>query len=143
MSIAYRGGVRLRKLEVSTLPQLENAFTTLKKERVDALLVNPNLVIFQNRDRLVAPASAIRVPVITEIQEFAEAGGVITFGPDVPSSSRRGAYFVDRILKGGKPAELPIEQPTRFNLVVNVKAAKAWGLTVPESMISRATAVIK
>jgi len=143
VSSARRIGVRMRTFEVGTLAELENTFTKLRKERVDALLVNPNLVIFQNRDTLVTLASAIRIPVITEIQEFAEAGGVITFGPDVPSSSRRGAYFVDRILKGAKSAELPIEQPTKFNLVVNVRAAKALGLTVPESMLNRATAVIK
>ena len=119
------------------------AFATLKNAQLDALLVSVNPLTFHARDKIVGFATGIRLPLIAELPDFAEAGAVLTYGADILETYRRGAYLVDRILKGEKAGDLPIEQPTRFHLVVNLNAAKALGLTIPQSIAVAATRVIR
>jgi putative ABC transport system substrate-binding protein len=140
---ARAAGVKVQTLELRTAADLEPSLAKLKDARLDALLVSANPLTWTVIDRIVQAAAANRIPVITEPQEFAKSGAIITYGPDIFQAYRRGAFFVDRILKGAVPADLPIEQPTRFDLVVNLKAAKSLGLTVPPGVLSRATKVIR
>jgi putative ABC transport system substrate-binding protein len=99
--------------------------------------------MFANEKRIVGFALKSRLPSIYAIRESVDAGGLMSYGADAADSYRRVAYFVDRILKGAKPAELPVEQPTKFELVINLKTAKQIGLTIPQSMLYRADKVIK
>ena len=96
-----------------------------------------------NRQRIMAFAAQQRLPVVPVHAEFVEAGALFSFGPSYPGMHRRAAYYVDRILKGAKPADLPVERPTKFELVINLKAAKALGLTIPPSVLMRADEVIQ
>jgi putative ABC transport system substrate-binding protein len=97
----------------------------------------------RQRERIVAFAAANRLPLVSEGREFSDAGGLMTYGPKVLDLYRRAASYVDRILKGAKPADLPIEQPTKFELVINLKTAKALGLTIPPSLLLRVDQVIE
>ena len=99
--------------------------------------------VFNHRIRIHTLALAARLPTMHEYREYVEAGGLMSYGPNFPASFRRAAEFVDQILRGAKPADLPIEQPTRFDLVVNLTTAKALGLTVPPSLLARADEVIE
>ena len=103
----------------------------------------PDPLVIQKRQRIIDVAAAERIPVISGWKIFAESGALCTYGPRLTESHRRAAYYVDRILKGMKPAELPIERPTVFELVVNLKAAKSLGVTVPPSVLARADEVIE
>ncbi len=136
-------GLRLRVVQVREPKELDNAFATMKNERVPALLVIADPLVSDNRDRIVAFAAKNRLPAIYPYRLFADAGGLMSYGADVSDLNRRAATYVDRILKGAKPAELPIEQPAKFELVVNLKTAKALGLTIPQSLLLRADHVIQ
>jgi putative ABC transport system substrate-binding protein len=92
---------------------------------------------------VVRVAASYRLPAIYEAREFCEAGGLMSYGPSIPESFRRAAVYVDKILKGAKPADLPVEQPTKFELVINLKTAKALGLTIPQSVLARADELIQ
>jgi putative ABC transport system substrate-binding protein len=140
---ARAAGLDFRGIEVKGARDFPAAFAELKRNRPDALIASAGAAIFGARDKIISVASAARVPVINEIQEYAEAGAVLTYGPAIPDAYRRGAYFVDRILRGAKVTDLPIEQPTKFHIVVNLRMARALGLTVPESLMVSAARLIR
>ena len=136
-------GVRHRVVHVRESKEFGDAFATMKNERVPALLVIADPLVADNRDRIVAFAATNRLPAIYPYRTFVDAGGLMSYGVDLSDLSRRAATYVDRILKGAKPAELPIEQPTKFELVVNLKTASALKLTIPQSIMLRADRVIE
>jgi len=100
-------------------------------------------VLLPHRTRIPALATKHRLPAASQYREFAEAGGLLRYGPNLPDQFRRAAYYVDKILKGAKPADLPVEQPKKFELILNLKAAKQIGLTIPPNVLARADKVIK
>lgn len=143
LAAARNTSVTLIGIEVRSPNDYPSAFARIRTERLDALLVSVDPMTFDARDDIAALASSLRLPVIAEIAEFADAGAILTYGPDLLHSYGRGAYFVDKILKGAKPADLPIEQPTHFQLIVNRNAAKSLGRGVPQSILVNATKVIQ
>ena len=142
-SVAPSIGVMLEVVEVAEPGGYEAAFSTIRRRRVDALMVLSDAKFFQDRRQLVSLAATIRLPGVYELREFAEDGGLISYGPNTSELYRRVAVVIDKILKGAKPADLPVEQPTKFELVINLKTAKAFGLTVPQSVLLRADQVIQ
>ena len=136
-------GVQLESLEVRTPNDFEGAFQAAIRKRAGALLVLDDFLVVKYQVRIGALAAKSRLPSMSASTGFAEAGGLMNYGPNFLEVSRRAAYYVDRILKGAKPADLPVEQPTRFELVINLKTAKALGLTIPPSILIRATEVIQ
>jgi putative tryptophan/tyrosine transport system substrate-binding protein len=135
--------VTLLSPEIRTLTDLESTFTALSRDRPDALLIFVDPFTVSHRQRIVDFAAATRLPAIYEDRIFVEAGGLTSYGPSVQDNCRRAAAYVDKILKGAKPGDLPIEQPTKFELVINLKAAKALGLSIPFSMQQLADEVIE
>ena len=123
--------------------QYVDAFAKVTRARAEALLVSPSLAAFADRAVVVELATRARVPTMFGYRQPVEVGGLVSYGPNVADNFRRGAFFVDKILKGAKPADLPIEQPTKFELVINLKTAKALGLTIPPSLLQRADQVIE
>ena len=121
----------------------EGAFSTLAAERADALFVLSNPIFDRNRKRIIALAARHRLPAIYEWRHSAEDGGLLAYGAKIRELNRRVAAYVDKILKGAKPGDLPVEQPTTFELVINLKTAKALGLTIPPSLLQRADEVIE
>ncbi len=136
-------GVTLLSLEVRGLDDLERAFEAASRERADGLLTLEDPFTVAHRTRIVDLALKHRLPAIYAEQVFIQTGGLMSYGPVLLENFRRGAAIVDKILKGAKPADLPVEQPTRFELVINLKAAKALGLTLPASLLLRADKVIE
>jgi len=136
-------GVKTQFLEVQDPTALDDAFSLATRGRAGALLVLPDPRFFAERERVVGLAAKNRLPASYEWREFAEAGGLMSYGANVASQYRRLAVYVDKILKGAKPADLPVEQPTKFELVINLKTAKALGLTIPQSLLVRADQVIE
>ncbi len=136
-------GVQLRALEVRRSKDLDAAFTAITGERADALLVLPDAMFVNHRARIADFAAKSRLPSVYGLREHAEAGGLISYAANRPDILRRAATYVDKILKGAKPADLPVEQPTRFELVINLKTAKALGLTIPQSILICADQVIQ
>jgi putative tryptophan/tyrosine transport system substrate-binding protein len=122
---------------------IETAFRIASKERVDAVLVLSSPVASSYRKQLAEIAAKSRIPAMYQVSESVEAGGLVTYGVSTPDLWRRAAVYVDKILKGAKPADLPVEQPTKFELVINLKAAKQIGLTIPPNVLARADKVIK
>jgi ABC-type uncharacterized transport system substrate-binding protein len=135
--------VRVLLLDVRSEDQLDAAFDVMVQKRPDALLVPGDRVFLTNRVRIVQFAAQRRLPGMYAYRELVEAGGLISYGPNYAAMHRRAAYYVDRILKGTKPGDLPVEQPTKFELVINLKTAKALGLTIPPSLLLRADQVIE
>ena len=133
----------LRSLEARGPNEFDSAFSAMVRDRADALLVVPDTIFLNYRTRLVDLAAKHRMPAMYGAAEFPEVGGLMAYGPSSSDQFRRAAYFVDKILKGTKPAELPVEQPTKFELVINLKTAKALGLTIPQSVRLRADHVIE
>jgi putative ABC transport system substrate-binding protein len=133
----------IRSWEVRDAHDIEKVFTTLNKERPDGLYVPASPLIWANHKRIVEFALKSRLPSIYYIREYADAGGLMSYGADIADSHRRVAYYVDKILKGAKPADLPVEQPTKFELVINLKTAKQIGLTIPPNVLARADRVIR
>jgi len=137
-------GIKLHSLEVrGPNPDLEAAFRTAKSERAGALVILPGPLLLLHRKRVVELAAKSRLPAIYPHPEFVEDGGLMFYGPDFVDLFRRAATYVDKILKGTKPADLPVEQPTKFEFVINLKAAKQIGLTVPPNVLARADKVIR
>ena len=130
-------------LGVRTIEEIEGAFAAIVRERPGALLVLADRLFLHHRARIMDFAARHRLPGVHAYRELVEAGGLMSFGPSYADMHRRAAYFVDRILKGAKPADLPVERPATFELVINLKAAKALGLTIPQSVLLRATEVIQ
>ncbi len=135
--------VRLESLEAWSFEQLESALETARKARIEALVVVPSRLTFLYRQRIAEFALRQRLPAIAGWNEFAEAGGLLAYGPNLRSTVRQAAVYVQRILGGAKPADLPVEPPARIELMVNLKTAQALGLTLPQSLLVRADALIK
>jgi len=136
-------GVQLQLLEVRGPNEFDGAFAAMAKEHVGALLVVADSLFNLHRARLADLAARSRLPAAYGTSDLVQAGGLMSYGPSFRDLHRRGAVYVDKILKGAKPAELPVEQPTKFELVINVKTAKALGLTIPPSVLARADQVIE
>jgi putative ABC transport system substrate-binding protein len=136
-------GVQLQSYEVHTLREIENAFTDLTKARPQALLVLLSPLMTLNSNRIVNLALDHRFPGMYPTRQFAEEGGLMAYGPLIGELYRRAATYVDKILKGVNPADLPIEQPTKFELVINLKAAKQIDVTIPTAVLARADKVIR
>lgn len=143
-SAARALGLRMQPLEVRDDSDIDRSFKAMIKERADALTMFPgHPVLFVNRKKIVELAANDRLPTMYSLIEFVEAGGLMFYGPDLLVGYRRAADYVDKILKGAKPAELPVEQPTKFDLVINLKTANQIGLTIPPNVLARADRVIK
>ena len=136
-------GMNVQAMKVRTPGELDETFKAIVRERPEALLVMADRLFLHNRQRIMDFATKQRLPGVYAYRELVEAGGLMSYGPSYPGMHRRAAYFVDRILKGAKPADLPVERPTKFELLVNLKAAKALGLTIPPSVLQRADQVIE
>jgi putative ABC transport system substrate-binding protein len=136
--------VTLHRVEVRDPSDFESAFAGMPQEHVEALLMLPHPIFVRHRTRLVALAAQNQLPTIWgPFREFVDAGGLMAYGPSLREQYRRAAYFVDKILKGTKPADLPVEQPTTFELVINLKTTQALGLTIPPSLLFQADEVIR
>jgi ABC-type uncharacterized transport system substrate-binding protein len=154
---ADTGGIELKEVQTAARPLpltiqswevrdasgFEKVFAALNKQRPDGLYVIGNQLIYANTKRIVGFALKSRLPSMYPNREAVDAGGLMSYGADLADSYRRVAYFVDRILKGAKPGDLPVEQPTKFELVINLKTAKQIGLTIPPEVLARATMLIK
>ena len=136
-------GVQLQSLQVRSPNEFDGAFAAMAKERVGALLVLSDAVLNSHRARLADLAARSRLPAAYGVRESVEAGGLMSYGPSFLDLFRRAATYVDKILKGTRPGDLPVEQPTKFELVINLKTAKALGLTIPPSLLLRADQVIE
>jgi putative ABC transport system substrate-binding protein len=136
-------GVRLQYVEARGPEDFDRAFTEMTRARAGALTVLPSNMFFNELRRLVDLAAKSRLPAVYPWREFVDAGGLMSYGLNVADLFRRAATYVDRILKGAKPADLPVEQPTKFELVINLKTATALGLTIPQSLLLRADEVIQ
>jgi len=140
---AKRLGLRLQMLPVARAEQLDEAFVAIKREKADALVVGPDALYISRMQEISDRASTSRLPLIGPYRRAAELGALIGYGYDFRSNWRRAAAYIDRILKGAKPGDLPVEQPNTFELVVNLKSAKALGITIPQSVLLRADEVIQ
>jgi putative ABC transport system substrate-binding protein len=136
-------GVRLQVVEARGSDDFERAFSEMTGARADALVVLTSATFAQARRRLVDLTAKSRLPAMYPLREYVDAGGLMSYGPNVLDQFRRAAIYVDKILKGAKPGDLPIEQPTKFDLVINLKTAKALGLTIPPSLLQRADQAIE
>jgi len=136
-------GVQLQLVGVRGPDEFDLAFSTMIRERAEALLVFPSTMLFAEGKRIVDLAAKHRLPSMFNAREFVDLGGLIAYGASIIDLNRRAATYVDKILKGAKPGDLPIEQPTKFDLVINLKTAKALGLTIPPSVLGRADQVIE
>ena len=135
--------MKMLSLGVRTQEEIEDAFVTILREKPSALFVLADRLFLHHRKRIMDFAAQHRLPGVHAYRELVEAGGLMSYGPSYAGMHRRAAYFVDRILKGVKPGELPVERPAKFDLVINLKAAKALGLTIPQAVLLRATALIQ
>ena len=136
-------GVQLQVVEARSPADFDRAFSDITRARAGALAVLPTPMFFTERKRLVDLAAKNRLPTVFPYREFVDAGGLMAYGPNLADLSRRGATYVDKILKGAKPGDLPVERPTKFDLVINLKTAKALGLKIPPSLLARADQVIE
>jgi putative ABC transport system substrate-binding protein len=140
---AKKLGVKLQPIEVHGVKDFETAFATAKQGKAQALLALDDPLTVSYRSRIVDLAASNRLPALYGFREFPDAGGLISYGTDFVVLFRRAATYVDKILKGAKPADLPVEQPTKFELVINLKTAKALGLIVPPVLLAQADEVIE
>jgi putative ABC transport system substrate-binding protein len=136
-------GVTLRPVDAADTREIVSAFELVSKERADALSMQPDSLFFAERVRIAGLAVKNRLPSMHDAREFVDAGGLMSYGPSITDLWHRAATYVDKILKGAKPGDLPVEQPTKFELVINLKTAKALGLTIPQSLLLRADEVIR
>jgi putative ABC transport system substrate-binding protein len=135
-------GLEIAPVEIRRGEDVAPAFETFKAQ-VDALYVSADSLIAANRTRIITLALGARLPTTFPIRDFVQAGGLMSYGPNVPNLFRRAAELVDRILHGVKPSDIPVEQPTKFDLVINLTTAKALGLTLPPTLLARADEVIE
>jgi putative ABC transport system substrate-binding protein len=135
--------VELDPMGVQDPKEIKSAFSTLVAKRVEAIVVFPDGMFRSQTPLFVTLAAQERLPAMYGFRDYVEAGGLMAYGANIPEMYRRGAAIVDKILKGAKPANLPVEQPTKFDLVINLKTAKALGLTIPPSLLQRADEVIQ
>jgi len=142
-AVAKALGLKLQSLEVRSLDDFEGAFARAKREGAQALITTPHSLIATQQRQVLDFAAKNRLPAMYPYSEFVEAGGLMSYAPSYTDLFRRAADYVDKILKGTKPADLPVEQPTKFELIVNLKAAKQIGLTIPQKVLERADKVIR
>ena len=142
-AIARDRRVTLQEYDVKSLEDLQAAMKKAMRDRVQVMTVYTSFFTILHRDKIIGDLTARGVPVVSEGREMAEAGALLTYSPDFFDLWRRSAAYVDKILKGAKPADLPIQQPTKFELIVNLKTAKALGISVPQSILVRADQVIR
>lgn len=135
--------MKMLSLGVRSKEDIEEAFGQMLKQRPQALLVLADRLFLHHRERIMAFALEHRLPGVHAYRELVDAGGLMSFGPSYAGMHRRAAIFIDRILRGAKPGDLPVERPASFELVVNLKTAKAFGLTIPESVVLRATEIVR
>ena len=135
-------GVRIQSLEARNPPEIDSAFVAMTRERAGALLILADPVFLNRRSQIAELAATRRLPSISGQPDHAAAGGLMTYSTDFLDQQRRAATFVDKILKGAKPADLPVAQPTKFELIINLRTAKAIGLTIPPSLAQRADQII-
>jgi putative ABC transport system substrate-binding protein len=136
-------GLQFQAVDIEAQSNLETVFATLVQQRIDAVVVSADSIFWDLRDQLVASAARHSLPAIYFAREFAEAGGLFSYNSDYGDSIRKAGNYASRILKGDKPADLPVLQPTKFELVINLKTAKALGLTVPQNLLVGADDVIE
>jgi putative ABC transport system substrate-binding protein len=136
-------GVRVEPIEVRQLADLEAAFVTAKRKRAGAVILLSSPIFYLHRNRIGALGLQTKLPVISAFKPVAEAGALMSYGPDIDAVWRRTAYYVDRLLKGAAPADLPVEQASKLMLVVNLETARALGVSIPESILLRADEVIR
>ena len=134
-------GVQLVFMDIRRSDDLEEAFSAMMKARVSASLVAPMVILFEARTRIIQHAAQSRVPTMYPWREAVEAGGLVSYATDLHDMYRRAAVYVDKILRGVKPADLPVEQPTKYELIINLKTAKALGLDLPASVLARAEVI--
>ena len=135
--------MRLQFVEARGPADFDRAFSEMTRAHAGALTVLPSNRFLREHRRLVDLAAKNRLPAVYTSREFVEAGGLMSYGANLADSFRRTATYVDKILKGAKPGDLPVEQPTKFELVINLKTAKALGITIPQSLLQRADEVIQ
>jgi ABC-type uncharacterized transport system substrate-binding protein len=140
---AQQFGIQITAQEIDTAADLSSAFAAIQRERAQALIVQQNPITTENARRIADLAAQHRLPAIYYRRDFVEAGGLMSYGTDGTAVYRRAATYVDKVLKGAKPADLPVKQPTKFEFVINLKAAKALGLTIPPALLVRADQVIQ
>ena len=140
---AQRLGIKLQRLEARRLADVDDVFSRAANEHAEALVVFDDPVLWSFRAQIVAQAAMHKMPAIYGYKEFVDSGGLMSYGPDRPEQYRRTAVFVDKLLKGAKPADLPVEQPTKFALFINSKTAKALGVELPQALLLRADEVIE
>jgi len=140
---AQRIGLSLVPRPVREWSDVTAAFSKMTQERADGLVVLQDSVTGSNRSAIVQDAARIRLPAIYQVREFVDVGGLMSFGVNITEQYRRASHFVDKILKGANAADIPIEQPTKFELVINLKTAKALSLAIPQSLLVRADEVIQ
>ena len=136
-------GLTLQHWEVRSAENFEQVLASLSKQRPDGLYASSGPLMRTNQKRIVGLTLKSRLPSMYYDREFVDAGGLMSYGADIAESYRRVAIYVDKILKGAKPGDLPVEQPTKFELVINLKAAKQIGLTIPQKVLARADRVIR
>jgi putative ABC transport system substrate-binding protein len=135
--------IELQVLAVSNPDELDEAFRAMDRERAQALDLLADPTLLSHQGRIISLATSARLPSVTGVRGYADAGGLMSYGPSFTALSRRTAFYVARILKGTAPADLPVEQPTKFDLIINLTTAKVLGLAIPESFLLRADEVIE
>ena len=136
-------GVTIQSVEARSREELEKGLATVKRDRPSALLTTADSLQQRYIDRIIEFALQTRLPAMYQLKEAVDRGGLMSYGASLPDLGRRAAYYVDKILQGAKPADLPVEQPTKFELVINLKTAKALGLTIPQTLLLRADQIIE
>ena len=142
-SAAQKAGVKILTVEASTAPDIDKAFAAMARDKAGAVIVFQDTFFIQQRPQIVELAAKNRLPSIFSVREFAEAGGLMSYGPSLADNWRRAATYVDKIFKGARPGDLPVEQPTKFELFINGKTAKELGLKIPQSLLISADKVIE
>jgi putative ABC transport system substrate-binding protein len=137
------GPIRVRPIEITLRSELDHSFAALAGERLGALLVLPDFMLIDARETVAAHALRLRMPAITNVPEYTDAGALVSYGASRRFNYRRSAYYVKRILDGAKPADLPIEQPGMIELSINLKIANKLGISIPRAMLTRADRVIE
>ena len=136
-------GLKLQPLDIRSADDFDSAFAAIRKERPDALFILADRVFLHNRQRIMDLAAEQRLPSINAYEELVEAGGLLSYGPSYEDMHKRAAIYVDKILKGAKPGSLPIEQPTKFTFTINLKTAKALGVTIPSQLLGLADRLVE
>ena len=140
---AQKANVKVLPVEARTPQEIETAFSVMTKENAGAIIVARDALLNQQAPQIVQLATKHRLPLVASIREYVDAGGLMSYGPSITDGYRRAATYVDKIFKGAKPGDLPVEQPTKFELFINRKTAKALGLTIPQSLLISADRVIE